>query len=199
LHEVSAIDYETNITSVGKRIGDFLNFESEVAYHSLDYAMIRREVLQMISEHEFYELMSMRRNIFSLNKTQKERYRYIANKLKAPYLSYARLNQFFLGQVLHELKDIAVSATTAFEKMPDEVINIDMNNPIVPKLANLDVGTTIESMKEKVEEIRQLLYDYQAFCEIKFEIWGKSDSATKESNRAALLIDICQKMEPNNE
>lgn len=199
LHEVSTTDYETNIASVGKRIVDFLDFESEDAYRSLDYAMIRREVLEMISEDEFHEIMSMRSNILSISEMQKTRYQYIASKLKAPYLSYARINQFYLGQVLHGLKDIAVSATTAFEKMPDAVISMDMNNPIVPKLANLDVGTTIENMKERVEEIRQLLYDYQAFCEIKFDIWGKSGSATKESNRAALLIDICHKMEPNNE
>lgn len=199
LHEVATTDYKTNISSIGKRIEDFLVFESEDAYRSLDYTMIRREVLEMISEEEFHELISMRKNIFSLSDVQKERYRNIASKLKAPYLSYARLNQFFLGQVLHRLKNISVSATTAFEKMPDAVKNMDMNNPIVPRLTDLDVGATIDEMKESMEEIRQLLYDYQSFCEIKFEIWGKSGNATKESNRAALLIDICQKMELNNE
>jgi hypothetical protein len=161
--------------------------------------MIRREVMERISENEFAELLTMRKVICSLSEDQRARYRLIAEKLKVPYLSNTRLDQFFLGEVLSKLKRIVEIATSAFTAMPDAVKNIDWNDPIVPRLTDIDLHACSENMNAALTEIDQLLRDYEAFCEDKFSVRGKPSRDGKASRRAALLIDICQKLEPHNE
>jgi hypothetical protein len=199
LYEVSPDSYSMTALSIQNRIKKFLPIETEEIYKAFDYDMIRKTVLERLSEVEFHELLMLRRNIRSLESAQEERFKSLFNRLKLPYISYQRIEHYFLGSLLNKTTAIFDHTISTFASIPQAVQNMDLNDPIVPHLKVVNISTEVSTMNEDIKEIENILLDYALFNEMKIEKWGEQSESSKDIERVMLLLNICLKMEPSHE
>ncbi len=199
LNEVEPSDYSINFTSIRDRINRLLGIEADYLYKSFNYEMIRKTVLERLTEEEFIELLTLRRSISSLDPQKQQRFKMLFNKLTVPYLSYQRIDNFFLSEILVQIRNILDHATDTFISIPKAVHDMNLDNPIVPKLTGVNIGVEAETMIESVKAIENLLYDFSSFVEIKIDKWGRLPECKKDVDRGVLLLNICLRMEPFHE